>query len=91
LAWTVKLSSGAKKSLQKLDKPIARRILDFIHEKIEVSIDPREYGKSLKGELGELWRYRVGDYRIICSIEDEPIVVLVLRIGHRTEVYKDKR
>ena len=62
----------------------------FIDEKILKNNDPREYGKSLKGELGELWRYRVGDYRIICSIEDERIEVLVLRIGHRKEVYKDK-
>lgn len=59
--------------------------MEFIHEKIEVSIDPREYGKSLKGELGELWRYRAGDYRIICSIENETIVVLVLRIGRTTK------
>jgi len=90
LAWTIRLSSGAKKSLQKLSKPIAKRIVEYIHEKIENNADPREYGKTLKGELSELWMYRIGDYRIICSIDDGSEEVIVLRIGQRKEVYKGK-
>jgi mRNA interferase RelE/StbE len=90
LAWTIRFSSGAKKALTKLDKPTARRILTFLSEKLGSAANPREYGKALKGELSDLWRYRVGDYRIICTIEDEQIEILVLRIAHRKEVYKKK-
>ena len=90
MGWTVRLSAGAKKSLRKLDKPAAKRITAYLREKIEKGTNPRDSGKALKGSLCELWRYRVGQYRIVCRIEEEMVEVIVLRIGHRKEVYKNK-
>ena len=88
MAWTVELDAGAKKDLAKLDPPIARRILKFLRERLAKLADPRSVGEALHGsELGEFWKYRVGAYRLICLIEDDRLVVLVLRIGHRREVY----
>lgn len=88
MAWTVELDAGAKKDLARLDPPIARRILKFLRERLAKLTDPRSMGEGLHGsELGEFWKYRVGAYRLICSIEDDRLVVLVLRIGHRREVY----
>ena len=88
MAWTVELDAGAKKDLAKLDPPIARRILKFLRERLAKLADPRSVGEALQGsELGEFWKYRVGAYRLICSIEDDRLVVLALRIGHRREVY----
>lgn len=88
MAWTIKYSETAKKQLRKLDKIAARRIVDFIDERIAPTQDPRAMGKALKGALGDLWRYRVGDYRILCDIQDEVLTVLVLQIGNRREVYR---
>jgi mRNA interferase RelE/StbE len=65
-----------------------KRIVSFLRERVEGDSDPRSIGKPLRGEKGELWRYRVGDYRIICRIEDRYLVVLVLRVGHRKDVYR---
>lgn len=88
MAWTVELDAGAKKDLAKLDPPIARRILKFLRERLAKLADPRSVGEALHGsELGEFWKGRVGAYRLICLIEDDRLVVLVLRIGHRREVY----
>lgn len=70
-----------------MDKQNARRIVDFMDMRIAVLADPRQTGKSLKGELGEFWRYRVGDYRILCEIRDDELVILAAIIGHRREVY----
>jgi mRNA interferase RelE/StbE len=88
LAWTIEYAETAKKQLRKLDKVSARRIVDFMDERVAPSDDPRELGKALKGSLGELWRYRVGDYRILCDIQDGLLTVLVLQIGNRREVYQ---
>jgi len=87
LAWTINYSDRALKSLRKMDKQNARRIVDFMDLRIAVAVDPRESGKPLKGELGEFWRYRVGDYRILCEIRDDELVILAATIGHRREVY----
>lgn len=88
MAWTVELDSGAKKDLARLDPPIARRILTFLRQRLAKLADPRSSGEALHGsELGEFWKYRVGAYRLVCSIEDHRLVVLVLRVGHRREVY----
>jgi mRNA interferase RelE/StbE len=88
LAWTVEIDSGAKRDLAKLDPPVARRILKFLRERIASVADPRSIGAPLHGsKLGEFWKYRLGAYRLICSIEDRRLVVLVLRIGHRRDVY----
>jgi mRNA interferase RelE/StbE len=89
MAWQVELSSLAQKNLDKLDPQIARRILSFLYERVAPLDDPRSIGESLKGSrLGEFWKYRVGDYRIISSIEDGALRILVVRIGNRREVYK---
>jgi mRNA interferase RelE/StbE len=88
MAWNVEVSPRAQRQLDELDKPVARRISRFLYERIGKLDDPRQIGERLQGTLSEFWRYRVGDYRIICSLEHERLVVLVLRVGHRREVYK---
>jgi mRNA interferase RelE/StbE len=88
LAWTVSISNIAERQLRKLDRPVQKRILDWLNERIEGGKNPRHFGEPLKGDLAGLWRYRVGDYRILCEIQDQKIVVLVLTIGHRRQIYK---
>jgi len=88
LAWTVDYTETAKKQLRKLDKPVTRRILDFLDERVAASEDPRSMGKALTGPLGSFWRYRVGEYRVICDIQDGQLRVLVVQIGNRREVYR---
>jgi mRNA interferase RelE/StbE len=88
LAWTVSYTQTAKRQLKKLDQPVARRILDFLDERVAKHEDPRTLGKALTGPLGTLWRYRVGNYRIICEIQDRAVTILVIQIGHRGEVYR---
>jgi len=88
LAWTIEIDGRAKAELAKLDRPIAERILKFLRERVAPLADARSFGQALRGsELGEFWKCRVGDYRLICSIEDDRLVVLVLRMGHRREIY----
>ncbi len=89
MAWSVVINDNALKQLAKLGRPDARRIRDFLIDRVEKLPDPRQSGKALTGsKLGNLWRYRVGDYRIICDLQDEVLVVLVVEIGHRREVYR---
>lgn len=78
----------AKEQLRKLDKPVARRIVDFMDERIAEADNPRQAGEALTGSLGGLWRYRVGDYRVICDIQDEVLRVLVVQVGNRGKVYR---
>ena len=88
MGWTVEISAFAQKQLGKLDKPVARRILGWLDDRIEGCKDPRHFGEPLKGELGGLWRYRIGDFRVICEIQDGRLVVLALSMGHRREIYR---
>lgn len=89
LAWQIEFEDAALKELAKLDKPVARRILTFLRERVAVLDDPRSIGEALKGsKLGEFWKYRVGDYRIITNIEDGVMRILVLKVGSRREVYR---
>ncbi len=88
MAWTIKYTDTAKTQLRKIDKQAARRIIDFMDERIAILENPRCNGKALTGQLGGLWRYRVGDYRIICDIKDEELYVLVVKIGNRRNVYR---
>ena len=89
MAWRIEFSADADRELRKLDPPQAKRILRFLQERIVPSEDPRILGKALQGtRLGEFWRYRVGSFRLICKIEDDRFLVLVLRIGHRKEIYR---
>jgi mRNA interferase RelE/StbE len=89
MAWKVELSEAAAREIDKLDPQVARRILKFLHERVAKLDNPRSLGEPLHGsKLGEFWKYRVGNYRLICSIEDQQLVVLVLRVGDRREVYR---
>jgi mRNA interferase RelE/StbE len=88
LAWTIDYTETAKTQLRKLDKPLARRIVDFMDERIAGLENPRSTGKALTGPLGGFWRYRVGDCRVICDIQDSVLRVLVVQIGNRREVYR---
>lgn len=87
MAWRINFDPGAQRELDKLDKAIRNRILKFLHRRVGKLDDPRKIGQKLQGTLSDFWRYRVGNYRIICSFENDRLVVLVLRIGHRREIY----
>jgi mRNA interferase RelE/StbE len=86
--WKVEITRGAEKQIKKLDRTGQAAILRFFRERLLLAENPRQWGKSLHGEKGGLWRYRVGDYRLICDIQDEKITVLVLQVGHRKDVYR---
>lgn len=88
MAWRIELTAAAEKALAKLDRQTAKRITGFLRERVAGSDDPRQSGKALSGPLAGLWRYRVGDYRIICEVKDGQLVVLVVTIGHRSDIYR---
>jgi mRNA interferase RelE/StbE len=88
LAWRIDLTETATKQLSKLDKVEAKRITTFLRQRLATLDNPRSTGKALTGPLGDLWRYRVGDHRIICEIQDTVLRVLVVKIGNRRDVYK---
>ena len=89
MAYNVELSAEVDRELSKLDTQQAKRILKFLHDRVAKLDDPRSIGEALHGSrLGEFWKYRVGDYRLTCKIEDDRLVVLVLRIGDRKEIYR---
>ena len=87
MAWTVEVSNYAEKQLRKVDKPMQKRLLDWLDDRIEGCKNPRHFGEPLRGEMAGLWRYRIGDYRVICEIQDQQLVVLALAVGHRREIY----
>jgi mRNA interferase RelE/StbE len=86
LAWTVELTDSAKKQLARIDKAQAQRITKYLRRVMQLE-DPRATGKALTGNLREYWRYRVGDYRVICEIRDAELVIVAVMVGHRKEVY----
>ena len=88
MAWTIDYTASALGQLKKLDKPTARRIVDYMDERISEMDNPRSTGKALTGPLGGLWRCRVGDCRVICDIQDGALRVLVVQLGSRREVYR---
>jgi len=89
MAWKIEVSPFADRELAKLDTQHSRRILKFLFERVAKLDDPRSIGEAMQGSvLGDFWGYRVGDYRLICTIDDERIVVLLLRVGHRREIYR---
>ena len=91
MAWTIKYTESSLRQLKRLDKPVALRILDYMDERIALLADPRAAGKNLLGpRMGSYWRYRVGDIRVICDIQDHALVVLVVEVGHRREVYRTR-
>jgi mRNA interferase RelE/StbE len=87
LAWTIEWDERAIRDARKLDPEARKSIIRYLRERISTDEDPRRFGKPLVADLSGLWRYRVGDYRIVCRIEDDTIVVLVLAVGHRSKVY----
>lgn len=89
MVWAIEFHPQAEKDLSKLDRQTASRILRFLRERVAPLEDPRSLGEALKGpELGRFWKYRVGDYRLICHIEGQRVTILVVRVGHRRDVYR---
>ncbi len=85
-SWRIEITRTAEKQIKKLDRVAQTSILRFLRERIQDADNPRQLGKPLHGDKGGLWRYRIGDYRLICDIQDEKITVLVLRVGHRKDI-----
>lgn len=88
MGWKIEFAATARKELKRLDRTEAKRILGFLHDRVILHGNPRLFGKPLKGQDGEIWRYRVGNYRIICELQEATMVVLVARVGHRKAVYR---
>ena len=88
MTWTIDLSDVALKTLTKMDKTPRLEIREFIDKELPKMTNPRSKGKALSGDLKCLWRYRVGNYRVICQIKDNELVILIVALGHRKEVYK---
>jgi mRNA interferase RelE/StbE len=85
--WTVNVSNRAEKAIEKLDNQTKLKIQHFISKQLPYIDNPRSNGKALQGNLQGLWRYRVGDYRVICQIKDKDLIILVVELGHRKEIY----
>lgn len=90
MAWRIEYAESTQKDIRRLDPQDRKRIRSFLEEKVAGLDDPRSLGKPLAGGFSGLWCYRVGDYRIVASLEDEKLQVLVVRIGHRKEVYRNQ-
>lgn len=88
MAWTIEYRPGALKALTRLDRGIADRITGYLGDRVAVLDNPRDLGKALTGPLKSYWSYRVGDHRILCEFHDQRLVVLVLKIGDRKDVYR---
>ena len=89
MAWQIELARDAERELRRIDRQAARRILRFLHDRFARLDDPRSIGEALKGsKLGEFWKYRVGAYRVISHIKDDALLILIVKIGHRSEVYR---
>ncbi len=89
MAWKIEFLPEAEKDLTKIDRPVVQRILGFLYDTIRILEDPRKIGEALKGpKLGKFWKYRIGDYRIICQIMETEITILVVRVGHRKKIYR---
>jgi mRNA interferase RelE/StbE len=86
MAWKIEFDASARRDLGKLDQAAVQRILKFLHVRIANLDDPRQIGERLQGPLKKFWKYRVGDYRLICSLKDNRLVVVVLRVGHRRKI-----
>ena len=86
LSWKIKVTREAEKELARIDKQEAKRIISYLRNR--AALNPRQWGKALQGDLAALWRYRVGDYRVLCEIRDAEVTVLVIRVAHRKEVYR---
>ena len=91
MAWSVDYTKTARGQLDKLPRAVAGRIMSYLEDRVAVAPgSPRQYGEALRGPLSKFWKYRVGEYRIICELHDDSLVILAVKIGHRREVYKRK-
>lgn len=88
MVWTIEITRTAERQIKKLDRRAQHSIIYFLRERLKPAENPRQWGKPLQGDKRGLWRYRIGDYRLICDIQDEKIMVLVLEVGHRKHVYR---
>ena len=89
MAWTIELSDSAARQLEKIDRSVQSRVRKFLHDRVAGLQNPRSIGEALKGErFGEFWKYRVGDYRLIAKIEDNRLVIVIVELGHRREIYR---
>ena len=88
MSWVCKFDRRALRELNKLDPQVKRQIIAYLEERLETDSDPRRFGKRLKANLSGLWRYWVGNYRVICQIIDSELIVLVLAVGHRKTIYE---
>ncbi|MDP2961873.1 MAG: type II toxin-antitoxin system RelE/ParE family toxin [Sulfurimicrobium sp.] len=89
MVWRIEFDPRALDELKRLDKTAQARIIKTVRERIAPLENPRVLGQALRGEeLGRYWKYRIGDYRLICDIQDETVLILVLRVGHRKEIYR---
>lgn len=88
MAWTLRISETARRQLKKLDRSTAQTLLRYLNRLVQETEDPRQRGKGLTANLTGLWRYRVGDYRVICDIQDGELMVLVLQVAHRSQAYQ---
>jgi len=85
LTWQIEWDNRARKELRTLDASVQNKILNYLDER--VINNPRNFGRSLVGDKAGLWRYRVGDYRVVCQLEDDHLVILIVSVGHRKEIY----
>ena len=88
MTWRIEFDERARRDLRKFDVAVQERILNYLRAHVASEESPRRYGEALKGMMAGLWKYRVGDYRLICEIQDEKVTVFVVRIGHRREIYR---
>ena len=89
MTWSIEYTDTALRTLRKMDRQVARRLLDFMDERIAAADNPRALGKPLRGSaLGDFWRYQVGDWRLICDLQDSRLVVLVIDPGHSRDIYE---
>ena len=89
MAWKIEFAESAARQLRNLDRTVARRILAFLGDRVATAEDPRRLGSALKGdELGQFWKYRVGDCRVIAEVRDREVRIVVVRLGHRRDVYR---
>ena len=89
MAWTIEYATAARAQLDRLDRQVAQRIIDYLERAVTEPENPRVRAEMLRGRrFGGLWHYQVGDYRVICDIRDETLVVVVVKVGHRSQVYR---
>ncbi len=87
MAWKIEFVSKAGREFRKLPKGIQKRLRDYLRDRVLAAENPRALGAALTSEKAQLWRYRVGDYRLVCNIEDDRRTILILRVGHRSSIY----